>query len=988
MGGGLTMRMVNVRRAMRRVMGGAVGGAVAVWCLSASAQMQLPGAFAVNESGAATYTIPLNLPPGVGGVEPKLEFVYNSQRGDGPLGVGWALSGLSAITRCPQTLAQDGVRGAVNYDGNDRYCIDGQRLMVVSGSYGVKGAAYRTEIESYRRVVQTGPATDGDPTGPVTFTVTTKDGLTMSYGGTDDSRVQSTGRTTHLAWLLNSVQDRVGNRYDIVYVKEVANGVGYPSRIDYTANTATGLKAASSVLFDYEARVVSTVSPPFAFHAGSKVGRYILRLAKVRTTTDAVARAVLEYRLGYGLSPSTGRSRIESVTLCTAAGQCLPATSFTFAAPEAAVRLTNSAVPSSATANGGQTLMGDFNGDGRTDLLFSNTNLGSTPVLYANGDGTWREVVVSPLMGLNCCFNSGTGAPNDLSKSTQLEGDFSGDGRQDIAAVLRAQKTLGGIVAYSANLHLHRAVGETSWVSKTTQLDFGSAFFEKMQIHVGDFDGDGRADLLFRSDGASEFYVMFSNGDGTWRRVKSIAPAGTNDWINNKESTVLVGDYNGDGKHDLAISRNGFTTKPIFFSKGDGTWTTTNAATPDWANSTAAAPIALVLGDFNGDGKTDMILLGGSADPLSIIYAKGNGEWQPVVSTLTQEAQQAKATGHCSVGDFNGDGRHDLVYGCGPGSTTLTWFYSLGEGNWRISTTSRPDVSLAAGRRLIGDFNGDGIADVALRATGAATIPLLFGRTDNGERLTTITQGNGAVTEVQIASLVQSGAYTCCKTLAAPYVATTPAMRVVYRTQEPGIGNGISKTVGYSYDSAIVELGTGRGFAGFGTVSARDDDLDTVTATKYRYEWPYTGRVYSHIVLQGTSDAGQSPAIVSSTAVQFTCQNPVTAPATVLPGAGAAVFAPGQAGDCTVAPGARYQVWASRTFESHQDLSRARLPGSQTNVSDMDKFGNPGRVQVDTLNPDGAASGHTKITDTWYSNDEVNWLLGLPIRRTVTVTKP
>lgn len=976
------MRMASVRCAMRRVVACAVG----VWCVSASAQMQLPGAFAVNETGAATYTIPLSLPPGVGGVEPKLELVYNSQRGDGPLAVGWALSGLSAITRCPQTKAQDDVRGAVNFDGNDRYCVDGQRLMVVSGTYGVKGAAYRTEIESYRRVVQTGPATDGDPTGPVTFTVTTKDGLTMTYGGTDDSRVQSTGRATYLAWLLNSVQDRVGNRYDVTYVKEVANGVGYPSRIDYTANTATGLKAANSVLFDYEARGVSTVSPPFSFHAGSKVGRYILRLAKVRTTTDAGSRAVLEYRLGYGLSPSTGRSRLESITLCTAAGQCLPATTFAFAAPEATAQLTNSAVPSYATAKGGQTLMGDFNGDGRTDMLFSNTNLVNTPVLYANGDGTWKEVVVSTLTGLNCCINTKLGLPNDLKTSVQLEGDFSGDGRQDIVAVMSGPNLAGG--AHSAALYLHRSAGEGAWNSTLRQLDFGTAFFEKMRINVGDFDGDGRADLLFRSDGASEFYVLFSNGDGTWKKVTSIAPAGTNDWINNKESTVLVGDYNGDGKHDLAISRNGFTTKPIFFSNGDGTWTTTNTATPGWANSTAAAPIAPVLGDFNGDGKTDMIVLGGNADPLSIIYAKGNGEWEPVVSTLSQEAQQAKATGYCSVGDFNGDGRHDLVYGCGPGSTTLTWFYSLGEGNWRISTTSRPNVSLDVGRRLVGDFNGDGIADVALRTSGAATIPLVFGRTDNGERLTTITQGNGATTEVLIASLGQLGESYTRRTVLAPYVVTTPAMRVVVRSQEETDGAGGFKTVNYTYDSAVLELGTGRGFAGFRSISAQDNDIDTVTTTTYRFDWPLTGQLLSHIVRQGVSDISTNPIVVSSKAVLHTCQDPATAPAAVPPGGGAAELGPGKAGNCVVAPGRRYQVWASRTFESHQDLSRASLPGSQTDVSDMDKFGNIGRVRVDTFNLDGTASGNTKVTDTWYSNDEVNWLLGLPIRRTVTVTKP
>jgi hypothetical protein len=136
------------------------------------------------------------------------------------------------------------------------------------------------------------------------------------------------------------------------------------------------------------------------------------------------------------------------------------------------------------------------------------------------------------------------------------------------------------------------------------------------------------------------------------------------------------------------------------------------------------------------------------------------------------------------------------------------------------------------------------------------------------------------------------------------------------------------------------------------------------------------------------SEAGKAPAIVTSETTQFTCQNPVTAPATVLPGAGAAAFAPGQPGNCVVAPGARYQVWASRTIEGHQDLSRTRLPGSETEVSDMDKFGNPGRVRVQAMNPDGTASGNIKVTDTWYSNDEALWLLGLPIRSTVTVTKP
>jgi hypothetical protein len=247
-----------------------------------------PGSFRVTESGAAEYRIPIRVPPGIAGMEPKLALVYNSQGGNGLLGVGWNLEGLSSIARCPRTLAQDGVRGGVNYDWNDRYCLDGQRLVAISGSYGADGTEYRTERESFSKVISYGVAGNG----PAWFKVWTKSGQILEYGNSLDSRIEAQGKPTVRAWAVNKVFDTKGNYFTLTYTEDSGDGDYRPARIDYSGNTSAGSAAFQSIRFAYEPR--ADMAP--AYIAGS-VLKVVKRLTSVTSYVgETPSRA---YRLVY-----------------------------------------------------------------------------------------------------------------------------------------------------------------------------------------------------------------------------------------------------------------------------------------------------------------------------------------------------------------------------------------------------------------------------------------------------------------------------------------------------------------------------------------------------------------------------------------------------------------------------------------------------------------------------------------------------------------
>ena len=360
----------------------------------AQAQMSTPGSLSVSPGGAANYTIPIQISPGTGGMQPNLALGYNSQGSNGSLGIGWTLAGLSVIHRCAQTIVHDGAPGGINHDANDRFCLDGQRLIVVNGlANGANNAEYRTERETFNRIYSFGVC----GSGPCWWRIESRSGQIMQYGNTLDSAMEPAGIAPGglvMLWALNMVYDRVGNYMTITYSEDNANGEMHPTQIDYTGNSSAVPAVApyNSVVFDYEARTDVLGSE---FIAGAPT-RVTTRLKTIRANNGVTE--VRRYALGYDAAQTT--SLLKSVTECVGA-TCLPATTFDWQLSTGTTQWAPTATNWGSNLGNLKNFLADFNGDGIKDLLtvetytFGLSQVGyRTRVSYSSGSGFTAPVII------------------------------------------------------------------------------------------------------------------------------------------------------------------------------------------------------------------------------------------------------------------------------------------------------------------------------------------------------------------------------------------------------------------------------------------------------------------------------------------------------------------------------------------------------------------------------------------------------------------
>lgn len=675
---------------------------------------RLAGSASVS-GGAASYEIPIAVPPGRRGMQPGLSLSYSSRAGNGVAGMGWSLSGLSSLHRCPQTLEQDGQIRAVQLDASDRLCLDGQRLILTGGTYGAINATYGTELESFARVTQFG----GDLTSAASyFKVERKSGEIAYYGNTSTSasaaRVVPGGVTVPLTWMIARLEDRVGNAMHYNYTG-YGDGETLIASIQYTGFGAT--LGDRMVAFNYEDRPSGAGSNDrsSSYLAGG-LTRQTKRLTSMVTFVGSAP--VRSDVLNYGLSTTTGRSLLQSVTDCAFDGTnwiCKPPTTFAWQQGPVthSMKMPSLSLGAGADATGLKPV-GDMDGDGATEVITTSKS-GSTVTNHLVSLTPERTVRWS--MAIPSQY-----ALFDLRGGTA---DFNQDGRVDFVG---RDSTTGTLVV-------------RTWSGSPTDTSFSAAFGSIIDTgiavpgigtsaygvkHVGDMDGDGRADIVLLGAGTTEtgscarkvrVYRNTPNGSAapTFPEVASHCMEVTGSlFILGSYVDELVDsirDFDGDGLADILIqsgndywndgvwAEKGRKLDRILFGQKQGSTYSLTAKSfstvfqTSYPRNAHEAKFGLftLWADVNGDGLDDWLyvgsdvkwklrynrggVLGQAYDLNTSAGLAGCGDGTSTSGTHCGEVWKPWQAAHLAPGDHDGDGRSELLFPTAFAANVCTYKY-------------------------------------------------------------------------------------------------------------------------------------------------------------------------------------------------------------------------------------------------------------------------------------------------------------------------
>ncbi|MCR9145078.1 MAG: FG-GAP-like repeat-containing protein [bacterium] len=652
-----------------------------LWAANVNVAGILAGDVNVNSRGGLAYDLPLKLAPGYNGLNPELSLSYNSRNNQtGILGVGWQLNGLSAIYRCGKSLQLDGEVGPVEYDDGDRLCLDGNRLIASTGSsdgqYWSSGARYHSYEESWIEILPSAHTCVGEV---CYFQATRSDGTSLFYG-LDNTNARSGEPVSGLygRWHLNRIQDRNGNQINISYHK--VNRISYPNQITYNNGFTIQFRYHTNGASVYDQQTVWATNNTNALQ-----GTSTMLLDRIEVWKDLSIFKV--YELSYITSDNSKRSLLNRIQECDRVdnGKCLEPVDI------------------------------DWN---QYDWHASNSDGAKFIRKFPSQVIGGQDIYQHQLKGVH-------GHPNE-SGAQIYPGDFDGDGRTDFIKMemggwagdssgsfcvyygKSATKTNGEFDRICPNASYN--AGANSYAYQSVLRGVHNSGGDGVNIIPGDFNADGRMDFIrqevggWAGDTTNSFNVFLSKGtrDGEFE-VITPNNAGEQSKLRGAHGsegngvTLITGDFNGDGKTDLAAQQHGDWADTdggdhgqdfvIYFSNFVGQAGDFDDYAPTgngMANSSSLfhggtdggnSGAYIIPGDFNGDGRTDFIRQewGPWAENedknFEVYFSLGDGEFRREYSGNGSNFQRFFRGRHGSnqngvniiTGDFNGDRKTDFI---------------------------------------------------------------------------------------------------------------------------------------------------------------------------------------------------------------------------------------------------------------------------------------------------------------------------------------
>jgi hypothetical protein len=314
--------------------------------------------------------------------------------------------------------------------------------------------------------------------------------------------------------------------------------------------------------------------------------------------------------------------------------------------------------------------MGDFNGDGKRDVAVANAAANSVSVLLGDGLGGF---------GPQASFSVGT-APQFVAI-----GDLNGDGKLDLVTV--------NLTTHNVSVLLGDGLGGFS-----SHVDFATGG-QPQCVAIGDLDGDGNPDLVTANFGANKVSVLLGDGLGGFGPHTDVG-VGVNPQF------VALSDLNDDGKLDLTVANFNSGTVSVLLGDGNGGW---SSNTPFNVGNN---PYSIAIGDVNADGKLDLVVANSGIHTVSVLLGDGLGGFGAQTQFDVGFDPQSVA-----IGDLSGDGKRDIVAAV-HGMNMVVVLPGNGHGGFGSDHFDMPNT---AGFIATADLNGDGKLDLV--AVGAGVTP-------------------------------------------------------------------------------------------------------------------------------------------------------------------------------------------------------------------------------------------------------------------------